>query len=95
MAGMSMLEILLILWGVVTTILAGLLIYRFLVAMKEEDTLVLSAAESKIVEEQRQVLDRLSRIRPFVLGFSWLSAALLAASIGLWVYQKLKAADLG
>lgn len=94
MAGMSLLEILLILWGVVTAVLAGLLIYRFLVAMKEEDTLVLSAAESKLIEEQRQVLDRLSRIRPYVLGFGWLSAALLAASIGVWVYQKLKESQL-
>jgi len=95
MAGISALEILLILWGVVTTVLAGLLIYRFLIAMREEDTLVLSAGESKIVEEQKQVLDRLSRVRPYVLGFGWLSAALLLASIGLWVYQKLRETEMG
>ena len=95
MAGISTLEILLILWGVVTNVLAGLLIYSFLIAMKEEDTLVLSAGESKIIEEQRQVLDRLHRVRPYVLGFGWLSAALLLASIGVWVYQKLRETELG
>jgi len=95
MAGVSTLQILLILWGFVTAVLAALLIYRFLIAMKEEDTLVLSAGEAKIIEEQRQVLDRLHRVRPYVLGFGWLSAALLLASIGVWVYQKLRETELG
>ena len=95
MANMSMLEIVLIAWGAVTVVFAVLLMYRFLIAMKEEDTLILSAGESKIVEEQRQVIGRLNRIRPYVLGFGWLSAALLAVSIALWVFEKLKQTELG
>jgi len=92
---MSMLEIALTAWGAVTIAFAGVLIYRFLIAMREEDTLILSAAESKLAEEQQVVLHRLSKIRPYVLGLGWLSAALLAVSIAIWVFEKLKQTELG
>ena len=89
MSGLSTLEILLILWAAVTVMFVGLLIYRSLVGMKEEDTLILSAAEARI-EEQRLILIRLSQIRPYLLGLGWLSGVLLAAIAGLWIFQKLK-----
>ncbi len=94
MSGISTLEILLIAWGVVTVAFAGLLMYRFLVAMKEEDTLILSAAEAKLEEEQRQVIGRLNRIRPYLLGLGWMSAALLAAVLVVWILQKLKETEM-
>lgn len=90
MSGLSTLEILVILWASVTVVFVGLLIYRSLVGMKEEDTLILSAAEAKMEEEQRLILMRLSQIRPYLLGIGWLSGILLAAIVGLWVFQKLK-----
>jgi len=95
MSGMSTVEILLIAWGVVSVVFAILLMYRFLIAMKEEDTLILSAAESKMEEEQRQVLKRLDKIKPYVMWSGWLSAALLVAAIGMWVIGKLRATELG
>jgi hypothetical protein len=94
MSGFSALEVLLTAWAAVTVAFVGLVIYRFLVGMKEEDTLILSAAESKIAEEQRQILYRLDRIRPYLLWLGWLSAGLLAASLGLWIYQKLSEGSL-
>jgi hypothetical protein len=93
MSNLSPLEILLIVWAVVTVLFVGVLIYRSLVAMQEEDTLILSAAEAKM-EEQRLVLTRLSQIRPYLLGLGWSSGLLLAAILGLWVFQKLREASL-
>lgn len=90
MSGMSTLEILSILWAAVTVMFVGLLIYRSLVGMKEEDTLILSTAEAKMAEEQRLILTRLSQIRPYLLGLGWLSGILLAAILVVWVFQKLK-----
>jgi hypothetical protein len=90
MSGLSTLEILLVLWAAVTVVFVGLLIYRSLVGMKEEDTLILSAAEAKMEEEQRLILTRLSQIRPYLLGLGWLSGLLLAAIVVLWVLQRLK-----
>ena len=93
MSNLSPLEILLIVWAVVTVLFVGVLIYRSLVAMQEEDTLILSAAEAKM-EEQRLVLTRLSQIRPYLLGLGWSSGLLLAAILGLWVFQKLREGSL-
>jgi hypothetical protein len=90
MSGLSTLEILLIVWAAVTVAFIGVLIYRSLVGMKEEDTLILSAAESKLAEEQREILIRLGKIRPYLLSLGWLSGLLLVAILGLWVMQKLK-----
>ena len=94
MSNLSPLEILLIVWAVVTVLFVGVLIYRSLVAMQEEDTLILSAAEAKMEEEQRLILTRLSQIRPYLLGLGWSSGLLLAAILGLWVFQKLREASL-
>ena len=94
MSNLSTLEILLIVWAVVTVLFVGVLIYRSLVAMQEEDTLILSAAEAKMEEEQRLILTRLSQIRPYLLGLGWSSGLLLAAILGLWVFQKLREASL-
>jgi hypothetical protein len=94
MSNLSPLEILLIFWAVVTVLFVGVLIYRSLVAMQEEDTLILSAAEAKMEEEQRLILTRLSQIRPYLLGLGWSSGLLLAAILGLWVFQKLREGSL-
>ena len=91
---MSVLEIVLILWATVSVLFIGLLMYRSLVGMKEEDTLILSAAETKMEQEQRQILIKLGRIRPYLLGLGWTSAALLIAVVGLWVAEKWKESSL-
>ena len=94
MSGLSMLEILLVLWAAVTVAFIGVLIYRSLVGMKEEDTLILSAAEAKLEQEQREIQIRLSKIRPYLLGLGWLSGLLLLAVLVMWVLQKLKETSL-
>jgi hypothetical protein len=94
MSGFSTLEILLIVWAAVTVVFVGLLIYRSLVGMKEEDTLILSAAETKMEVEQRQILARLTQIRPYLLGLGWLSGILLTVILGLWIIEKLKETSL-
>jgi hypothetical protein len=90
MPALSLLTILTVLWVAVTIIFLSLLLYRSLVGMKEEDTLILSAAESKLEEEQKQIQDRLHHIQPYLRGFGWSSLALLVAVGGIWVYRGLK-----
>jgi hypothetical protein len=94
MSGLSMLEILLVLWAAVTVAFIGVLIYRSLVGMKEEDTLILSVAEAKLEQEQHEIQIRLSKIRPYLLGLGWLSGLLLLAVLVMWVLQKLKETSL-
>jgi hypothetical protein len=90
MPTLSALTVLTVAWAAVTIIFLSLLLYRSLVGMKEEDTLILSAAESKLEEEQREIQNRLHHIQPYLRIFGWTSAALLAAVAGIWVYRGLK-----
>jgi len=83
----SLLPSLLISWTVITTILAGLLIYRSLIGMKEDDQLFLDPAESQLEAEQRAILTLLTRLAPFVKGFALASSALLVLIAGAWIYR--------
>ncbi len=90
MPTMSLLTILTIAWVAVTVVFLSLMFYRSLVGLKEEDVLVLSVGESKLEEEQNQVQSRLQHIKPYLLGFGWASAALLAVIAGIWVYRGIQ-----
>jgi hypothetical protein len=79
-----------ILWGCVTAALAGLLIYRSLIGMKEDDQLFLNTAspnESPLVAEQQAVVMRLNRLTPYIKILALASALLLICAAGLWVYR--------
>ena len=54
----SLLETVGIVWAVVTLAYFGLFLYRSLVGMREEDTLYLSAGESRMAAEQHESMKR-------------------------------------
>jgi hypothetical protein len=83
----SLLPSLLIVWGSVTAVLALLLIYRSLVAMKEDDQLFLDPAEWQLEREQQSILRELGRLTPFIKGVAAVSIALLAVIAGVWIYR--------
>ena len=74
-------------WSGITTALAGLLIYRSLVAMKEEDQLFLDAAEWQLEREQRGILKRLNTLDPFIKALAIASILLLILIILSWLYH--------
>jgi hypothetical protein len=79
----------LIAWAVVTGMLVVLLMYRSLIAMKEDDQIFLDPAESKLEAEQRELRARLSRITPYTKGLGFVSGGLLIVSAGVWFYEAL------
>jgi hypothetical protein len=85
----SFLPSLLIAWGGVTAVLAVLLIYRSLVAMKEDDQLFLDPAEWQLEREQQSILRQLGRLTPFIKGVAAISIALLAVIAGVWIYRSV------
>jgi hypothetical protein len=87
----SLLSALWVFWSSITVALAGLLIYRSLVAMKEEDQLFLDPAESHLEREQRAILTRLHRLTPLIRTLAVVSAALLALIAGIWIYRGIQA----
>lgn len=88
MFGLSPLNAVLVIWGVVTAILAVLLIYRSTISMKEDDQLFLDPAQSNMEQEQREVRMRLQKLSPYTTILGVTSGVLLAVSAGLWVYEQ-------
>jgi hypothetical protein len=86
---MSVLTLLWVLWGIVTTALAGVVIYRSLVGMREEDRLFLDAGEANLQAEQVAVVSRLDRLTPYIKLLAGTSAVLLLAIAGVWIYRGL------
>jgi hypothetical protein len=78
-----------ILWGAITAVLVGLLIWRSLVGMREEDQIFLDETEERLAKEQRQVVAKLNRITSYTKGFGFASAALLLLMTGVWIYRAL------
>jgi hypothetical protein len=82
---------LMVVWGVLTTILIILLIYRSTLTMREDDQLFLDEAESQMEQEQVELMRRVRKVNPLVRVFGGLSGLLIIVIAGLWIYQGLSA----
>jgi len=84
---LSSIQIVAIVWGIVTALYFVLFLYRSIVGLKEEDTLYLSAGEARLEAQQREVMKQITRLD----GYShWLGYAALALTVllaGMWVYS--------
>lgn len=84
---MEPMTVLLIVWGVLTTALAVLLIYRSALSMHEDGQIFLDSAESHLEREQQQLALRMDRLRPFVKMLGASSGLLAAAMVCLWMWR--------
>jgi len=77
-------------WGVVTILYFALFLFRSVVGMKEEDTLYLSVGEERLAAEQREVMERITKLDFYSqkLGYAALGMTVLLA--GMWVYSVIK-----
>jgi hypothetical protein len=78
-----------VVWGVLTSVLIVLIIYRALLNVHEEDQLFLSRGEAAMAQEQVEVLKRIDRVDPLIRWVGIASGALLLFIAGLWLYQGL------
>jgi hypothetical protein len=86
---MGMMQLLLTIWAVLTTILVILIIYRSTLTMHEDDQLFLSETESHMEVEQRDLLKKVHRITPIVSLLGATSGLLILVIAGIWVYRGL------
>ena len=80
---------LVIAWGVLTTALIVLLIYRGTLTMHEDDQLFLDESESHMAQEQMEIIQKVTRLGPFVKVLGTASAVLILTIAGLAIYQGL------
>jgi hypothetical protein len=80
---------LVILEAVLTGTAVVMFLYRGMLDMKEEDHLVLDAAESHLVREQDAIRRKVTSLSRYikVIGITW--AVLLVVIFGLWVAEGL------
>lgn len=83
-------NVLLLIWVAITCMLMGLLLYRSLISMKEDDQLFLDPAEAMLEAEQKEVLAKLERLRPYTKGLGFISGALLVIIAGIWSYRAVQ-----
>jgi len=83
----STLEMLLVVWGVLTALLLILLIYRSTLSMHEEDQLYLDEAEAHMQAEQDENHRKMDRIVWPLRVLSSASGLLILAIAVMWVYE--------
>jgi Tfp pilus assembly protein PilN len=86
---MPNLELLLVVWGVLTAVLIVLLIYRSTLTMHEDDQLFLDESESHMEQEQIAIHAKVRKLTFPLRIVGGLSGALILVIAGIWIYQGL------
>jgi hypothetical protein len=76
-------------WAAATAILVGLLIYRALLSMKEDDQLFLGEGETHLARAQAVIVGKVQTVSRYSLIMGIVSGALLLAIAGMWTYEQL------
>ena len=84
---------LLIAWGILTTILVVLMIYKSTLTMHEDDSIFLNETESQMEKEQVEILAKVNKITPILKVLGALSGLMILVIAGLFVYQGLMVAS--
>lgn len=87
MAGASVLSVLLVIWAAVTLIFGAVLMWKYLAGMREENMVILDAAEAGMAAEQQEITAKIERIAGYakILGFA--SLILLLAVLGVYGHR--------
>jgi hypothetical protein len=83
---------LLVAWGILTTVLIVLLIYKSTLTMHEDDSIYLNETESQLQKDQTEVLAKMRKITPIVKVLGALSGLMILVIAGLFIYQGLNIA---
>ena len=86
----SLVFVMLAAWLGVTALLIGLAIIRAVIGLREEDQLFIDPGEEHLLREQRELVAKLERLRPYLIGSFVVSVVLGLATFGLWVYRQLQ-----
>ncbi|MEQ1472722.1 MAG: hypothetical protein ABLQ96_02815 [Candidatus Acidiferrum sp.] len=81
---------LLVAWAVVTGIFFILLVWRTLLANREDDQIFLDSAQEHMAREQRELVARIMRLSKPITTTGITAGTLLLVIAGMWIYQGLK-----
>ncbi len=84
-----MFNVLTVTWASVTVILVGLLIYRALIGLREEDQLFLATGEEHQAHDQQVLQARIAIVNKAAVWLGILSALLLIGVATMWVLANI------
>ncbi len=87
--GFSLVFGLLIAWLAVTAVMIFFLVWRAVIGLREEDQLFIDPSEERLAREQREIVSKLERLRPYVIGSVTGSIVLAVVTFAVWVLQEL------
>jgi hypothetical protein len=79
----------LVVWGVLTTLLIILIIYRSTLTMQEDDQLFLNDSASQMEKDQIEILNKVQKISPYVRWLGASSGVLILVIGGIALYHGL------
>ncbi len=87
--GFSLVFGLLIAWLVVTAVMVFFLVWRAVIGLGEEDQLFIDPGEERLAREQVEIVSKLERLQPYVIGSVTGSIVLAVVTFAVWVLQEL------
>jgi hypothetical protein len=78
---------LLLVWGLVTTVLVALLVYRGFLESREGDQIYISKAEDHMAAAQRDIIAKVTRLGRPIKALSIASGVLLVVCVGAWLWS--------
>lgn len=87
--GVSLVFGLLTAWLVVTAVMIFFLVWRAVIGLREEDQLFIDPSEERLAREQVEIVSKLERLRPYVIGSVTGSIVLAVTTFAVWVLQEL------
>ncbi len=83
------LQYLMIAWGVISAVLVVLVIYRGTLTIHEDDQLFINDSESHMALEQKELLQKIEGITPYVRVFGVGFGVMAVVVFGMWIWQGL------
>jgi hypothetical protein len=81
---------LLFVWGAITAVFIGLLIWRSLLTSHEDDQIFLDAAGEHMAREQRELIAKITSLTRPIMATGGLAGMLLLVIAGMWLWEGLK-----
>jgi hypothetical protein len=86
---MSLISMLLVVWGVLTTILVVLMIYRSTLSIHEDNQLFIDQSESHMQKEQTELMARMKTLVWPLRLLGSASGLLILIIFGIWLWRGL------
>jgi len=84
---MSVIPVMLIVWGIIAAIFLALLAYRGQLTRYEEDQLFLSDTESNEQREQSEIVRKVNQLQPIIRVLGVATAVMTVGIIGIFTYD--------